>query len=123
MKKLLIGLFILGGVIITSTFSSYAYLAPTYTEEKSPSATQLSWRSTYPVKCSQIVFSYTVKCDRRDWHAIDAANNSKTVVTEYFYYTHLENGILRYPYVAYDKTTTTQINGSTHIFKKTQSEI
>ena len=123
MKKILIGLFILGGVIITSTFSSYAILGPTYTEERSPSATQLSWRSTYPVKCNQIIFSYNVKCDRRDWHAIDAANNSKTVVTEYFYYTHPENGALEFPYIAYDKKTTTQVNGKTLIFKKNQSEM
>jgi len=46
MKKLLIGLFILGGVIITSTFGSYANLSPTYTQVKSPTSTLMSWKSS-----------------------------------------------------------------------------
>lgn len=115
MKKLLIGLFILGGVIITSTFGSHANLSPTYTQLKPPTVTLMSWKSSFPVQCNQIIFSYSVMCERGDGYTVEAANNSKTVITDYSYFRNTKLGYIL-TNLPHDKRTTTIINGSTLIF-------
>ena len=117
MKKLLIGLFILGGVIITSTFGSHATLSPTYTPVRPTISTFMSWRSSFPVQCNQIIFSYRVHCYKGNGYTVDAVNNSKTVVTDYSYYNNIKLGYIKTTSPEpYNLKTTTIINGSTLIF-------
>lgn len=115
MKKLLIGLFIFGGVIIISTFGSHATLSPTYTEVKFPTTTLMSWKSSFPVQCNQIIFSYSVMCQRADGYTVNVADRSNSVITDYSYFKNKKYGYIITTQPHYKKTTTI-INGSTVIY-------
>lgn len=114
MKKFLVTLFIIGGVIATSTLSSHA-VAPVI-QEITSTQTLMSYSSISNIRYDQIKFAYTVACQRGTGSAYNWGDNTSRVNTQYWYSKNPGIGYVMPTFGLLTHNTTVTSNGISRVY-------
>lgn len=114
MKKFLVTLFIIGGVIATSTLSSHA-VAPVI-KEITATQTLMSYTAISNISYDQMKFSYSVACQRATGYAYNWGNNTSRVNTQYLYNNSTVLGYIMPMYGLLTHNITVTSNGNSRVY-------
>lgn len=114
MKKFLVTLFIIGGVIATSTLSSHA-VAPVI-QEITATQTLMSYTAISNISYDQMKFDYSVACQRGTGYAYDWGDNTSRVNTQYWYSNHISLGYVMPAYKLLTHHVTITSNGISRVY-------